>query len=112
MACLGVGQRVTQLAGGVRIFGLSRDLGNLESQASELVSNASGEAQVGGDAAASGVDDAGTSLRCLLLLPQTLFGVGPCFRAPLLDLAYVEAGPKRVPEFHSSLGDRAQGRHQ
>lgn len=51
-------------------------------------------------------------LRCRLLLPQTPLCVGPCLRAPLVDLAYVEAGPERIPDLHPGLGDRAQRRHQ
>ena len=41
-------------------------------------------------------------------LPQTLLGVGPCFRVPPVDLGYIEAAHERVTDFHPSLGDRAE----
>ena len=41
---------------------------------------------------------------CPLLLPQTLLRVGPCFRAPPVDLGYVEAGPIASPIFTPASG--------
>ena len=57
LPCLSVGQRVTQLASSVRVFGLRRDLGDLEPEASELIAGASGQPQIGSDIATCGIGD-------------------------------------------------------
>ena len=41
---------------------------------------------------------------CPLLLPQTLLGVGPCFRAPPVDLGYIEAAHEHVTHFTPASG--------